>query len=158
METITPYSCFCFKKTISTLLPNDTLLALEVLPPIFSFPHSSKASNPHHTTNASALPSALLIICATLCWCISFSFPSHLSSNHLSHFCTVSSHPAWIHTFSQSAASNSVTHHRLSASILPFDLIFLVKSLIIVILCCCFISSTSVDTSCLLCRRCQLFL
>ena len=69
----------------------------------------------------------------------------------------VSSHPGWIHAFSQSAANNSVTHHRRSASILPFGLIFFVKSFIIFIHCCCFISSPSVDSSCLLCRRCKLY-
>ena len=81
-----------------------------------------------------------------------------ISSNHTYHFCMVSSHPGWIHAFSQSAANSSETHHRLSASILPFDLIFFVRSFIIFILCCCFISSSSsfADSSCLLCSRCKL--
>ena len=77
--------------------------------------------------------------------------------NQLYHFCMVSSHPGWIHAFSESAANNSATHHRFSASILPFDLLFFVRSFIIFILCCCFISSPSVDSSCMLCRRCRLY-
>ena len=43
------------------------------------------------------------------------------------------------------------------ASILPFDLIFLMRAFMIAILCCCFISSSSVDSSCLICRRCNLY-
>ena len=69
----------------------------------------------------------------------------------------VSSHPGWIHALSQSAANNSVTHHRFSASILPCDLIFFVISFIIFILCCRFIYFPSVDSSCMLCRRCELY-
>ena len=65
-----------------------------------------------------------------------------VSLTHSHHICMVSPHPGWIHAFSQSAANSSVTHHRLSASTLPCDLIFFVKSFIIVVLCCCFISSS----------------
>ena len=67
-----------------------------------------------------------------------------ISSIHLYHFCMVSSHPGWIHAFSQSAANKSVTHHRFSALTLHVDLIFFVKSFINFILCCCFISSSLV--------------
>ena len=41
------------------------------------------------------------------------------------------------------SASNSVTHHRFSASILPLELIVFVKSFKIFILCCCFSFSFS---------------
>ena len=44
-------------------------------------------------------------------------------------------------------ASNSETHHRFWASMLPFDLIFFIRSFMMAILRCCFISSSSVDSS-----------
>ena len=56
----------------------------------------------------------------------------------------VSSSPGWRQAFSQSAANNSATHHRFRASILPFDLIFFVTSVIIFSFCCLFISFSSV--------------
>ena len=65
--------------------------------------------------------------------------------------------PVWIHAFSQSFACNSETHHRFLASTLPFDLFFFVRSFMIAILCYCFISSSSVNSSCLLCKRCKLY-
>ena len=71
--------------------------------------------------------------------------------------CMVSSHRGWSHAFSQSAVSSSATHHELSASILTFDLIFFVISFITFNLCCLLISTSSVDSSCLLCRRCRLY-
>ena len=77
-------------------------------------------------------------------------------SNQTCHFCVVSPSPGWSHAFSQSAASNSATHHLLSASILSFHLIFFVISFIIFILCCRFISSPSVESSGMLFRRCRL--
>ena len=46
--------------------------------------------------------------------------------------------------------------HRFLASILPFDLIFFVISFITFICCCSFISY-SVESSCMLCRRCRLY-
>ena len=69
----------------------------------------------------------------------------------------VFSHPVWIYVFSQSFASNSETHHRFLAPILPFDLIFFIRSFMISILYCCFISSSSVDPSSLLCKCCKLY-
>ena len=48
--------------------------------------------------------------------------------NQVYPFCMVSSSSGCSHAFSQSAASNSATHQRFSASILPFDLIFSVIS------------------------------
>ena len=62
-----------------------------------------------------------------------------------------------IYALSRSAANTSETHHRFSTSILPFDLIFFVRSFLIAILCCCFISTSSVDSSCLLFQRCKLY-
>ena len=53
-------------------------------------------------------------------------------------------------------AGHLVLHHVLSASILPVDLIYFVISFITIILCCRFISS-SVESSCMLCRRCRLY-
>ena len=52
------------------------------------------------------------------------------------HFCIGSSHPGWIHAFSQSTANSSETQYLLLASTLLFDLIFLIRSFIITILCC----------------------
>ena len=40
---------------------------------------------------------------------------------------------------------------------LTIDIARRIRSLMIAILCCCFISSFTVDSSCLLCRRCKLF-
>ena len=54
------------------------------------------------------------------------------------------------------SASSSATHHRFSTSILPLDLIILVKSFILFILPCRFISSSSVKSSCMLFTRCKL--
>ena len=51
-------------------------------------------------------------------------FLFHFSQPICDHFCIVSSSSGWSHALSQSAASNSATHHRLSASTLPFDLNF----------------------------------
>ena len=48
-------------------------------------------------------------------------------------------------------------HHLLLGSFFLFDLIFLSRYFMIVILCCCFIFSSSVDSSCLLCKRCKLY-
>ena len=62
--------------------------------------------------------------------------------------------PGWRHAFQQSAASNSIT---FSASILPLNLILFVISFITFILCCLLISSSSVVSSCMLCRRCTLY-
>ena len=69
----------------------------------------------------------------------------------------VSSHPGWVHAFSQSFASIYATHQRFLAYILPFDLIFFIRSFMMAILCYCFISSCSVSSSCLLCSRCKLY-
>ena len=80
-----------------------------------------------------------------------------MCSSHSYHLCMVSSHPAWIHASSQSFASNSETHYRFWASIIPFDLILFSRSLMIAILSCCFISSSYVSSSCLHCRRCKLY-
>ena len=52
------------------------------------------------------------------------------------HFCIGSSHPGWIHAFSESTANSSETQYLFLASTLPFDLIFLIRSLMITILCC----------------------
>ena len=108
-----------------------------------------------------ARPSALLIICSTFYWCDSsifvFSSSFFIFSNHSYHFCMVSSHPGWIHAFSQSVVNNSVTTNDFRRPTLPFDLIFFVTSFIIFFFCCYFISSPSVDSSCLLCRHCRLY-
>ena len=61
------------------------------------------------------------------------SFFFHLLQPLASKFCKVHSHPVWVHALSQSAANSSETQHRFSASILPFGLIFLIRSFIITI-------------------------
>ena len=58
---------------------------------------------------------------------------------------------------SQSFASSSATHQRFLAFVLPFDPIFFLRSFWIAIPCCCFVSSSSVDSSCLLCKRWKLY-
>ena len=55
-------------------------------------------------------------------------------SHHSYHFCIESSRPGWIHAFSESATNSSATHHRFSASTLPFDLNFFVISFITIIM------------------------
>ena len=59
-----------------------------------------------------------------------FAFSSFflMCSSHSYHCCMVSSHPVWVHAFSQSFASVSATHQWLLASMLPFSgLIFFSK-------------------------------
>ena len=61
------------------------------------------------------------------CFHLSFlMFLFYMFSNQAYRFCMVSSTPGWSQAFSQSAANNSATHHRFSASIFPFGLIFFV--------------------------------
>ena len=136
-------------------------------PRVFFFLQGSVLLPPHRWlrdfVEKSSTPFCTLII-----FCQSFL---HLSM-HLLHFSSsISSSRApaihtifawyppilWVHAFSQSFASNSETHQRFLASMLPFDLIFFASSFMMVILCCCFISSSSVSSSCLLCRRCKLY-
>ena len=81
-----------------------------------------------------------------------FHFPYQLF-----HFCIVSSSSGWSHAFSQSAASNSATTIGFQRPFLLFDLIFFVRSFLIFIFYFLLISSSSVESSCKLCRRCRLY-
>ena len=74
---------------------------------------------------------------------LSFILLLHIISQ-LYHRNSVSSHPGWRHAFLQSAASSSLTHQLLFASIPPFALTFLVTSAMT-----CLISHVSVVLSCM---------